>query len=180
MKKKKKKKKKKKTKKKTKKKKTKKKRKKEEEVVVGGSGKYDITLSPKCCPYLGTLKPKLQSLKGKRGERRRRTRTVRQNARCMTLTCRDSRGLHHNSAMRRSDPIVPEQFNCLCHTRWPTSSLYTHAAVRSVYQYTFTVSFTASDRPIIGHPWDPIERPNRSIGGSIVSVKCCADRKKKM
>lgn len=38
---------------------------------MGGSGKYYITLMPNCCPYLGTLQSKLQSLKGNKGEGRR-------------------------------------------------------------------------------------------------------------
>lgn len=38
-----------------------------------GSGKYYITLLPKCYPYLGTLQPKLQSLKGNEGKWRRTT-----------------------------------------------------------------------------------------------------------
>lgn len=42
---------------------------------VGGRGKCYIALLTNCCPYLGTLWPKLQSLKGNKDERRR-TMTV--------------------------------------------------------------------------------------------------------
>ena len=73
--------------------------------------------------------------------------SVRQNARYMSLTCRDSRGLHHNPAMRMSHPIVPEQFNCLYHTRWPTVLLRSQECV-PVYTCSLAgccwVSFTAS------------------------------------